>query len=83
MEPTMPNVHLTGLMADYVETQVASGAYANASEVIRAGLRLLMQQDGARAFYELKADLLAAVRQVEEGKVVEFDPVAYEPDAYR
>ena len=78
----MPNVHLTAQMADYVETQVASGAYANTSEVIRAGLRLLMQSDGARAFYELKADLEAAVRQVEAGKVVEFDAVAYEPDAF-
>ena len=78
----MPNVHLTAQMADYVETQVASGAYANISEVIRAGLRLLMQREGARAFYELKADLEAAVRQVEAGKVIDFDPVAYEPDAF-
>ena len=78
----MPNVHLTAQMADYVETQVASGAYANTSEVIRAGLRLLMQRDGARAYYELKADLEAAVRQVEAGKVIDFDPVAYEPDAF-
>lgn len=78
----MPNVHLTAQMADYVETQVASGAYANTSEVIRAGLRLLMQSERARAYYELKADLEAAVRQVEAGKVVDFDPVAYEPDAF-
>jgi antitoxin ParD1/3/4 len=79
----MPNVHLTDQMATYVETQVSSGAYANASEVIRAGLRLLMQQDGARAFWDLKADLEAAVREVEAGKVVEFDAYAYEPDAFR
>ena len=78
----MPNVHLTAQMAEYVETQVASGAYANTSEVIRAGLRLLMQSEAARAFHALKADLEAAVRQVEAGKVVEFDPVAYEPDAF-
>lgn len=73
----MPNVHLTSQMSDYIDTQVASGAYANTSEVIRAGLRLLMQSDGARAFYALKADLEAAVRQVEEGKVVEFDVEAF------
>lgn len=78
----MPNVHLTAQMAEYVETQVASGAYANTSEVIRAGLRLLMQSEGARAYYELKADLEAAVRKVQAGNVVDFDPVAYEPEAF-
>jgi antitoxin ParD1/3/4 len=78
----MPNVHLTSQMADYVETQVASGAYANTSEVIRAGLRLLMQSEGALGYHALKADLELAMRQVDEGKVIEFDPVAYEPDAF-
>lgn len=69
----MPNVHLTEQMAEYVEGQVASGAYANASEVIRAGLRLLMQEDGAREFFRLRAELRAADAQVERGETVEFD----------
>ena len=39
---TLPND-----MADFVEAKVASGEYASASEVIRDGLRLLMERDQA------------------------------------
>jgi|SRR5690625_2899445 len=58
---TLPND-----MADLVEAKVASGEYATASEVIRDGLRLLMERDQAietwlreevaTAYDELKAD---------------------------
>ncbi len=44
-------------MRDYVDGQIRSGAYANLSEVVRAGIRLLMERDGARKFYALKAEL--------------------------
>jgi antitoxin ParD1/3/4 len=37
------NVNLTKHLDDFVEETVASGRYANASEVIRDGLRLLEQ----------------------------------------
>ena len=53
----MPNVQLTDAMQDYAERQVKGGAYANVSEVVRAGMRKLMQDDGATAFYLLKKDL--------------------------
>ena len=76
----MPNVHLTGPMEAYVRGQIDSGAYANLSEVVRAGLRLLMERDGARQFYRLKTDLEEAVREAEAGGFTDFDPVAYEPD---
>ena len=33
----MPNVHLTQPMESYVQRQIRSGAYANLSEVVRAG----------------------------------------------
>lgn len=79
----MPNVHLTRPMQDYVDVQIKSGAYANMSEVVRAGLRLLMEKDGARQFYLLKADLEAALDAAEAGDFAEFDPRAYEPDAFR
>ncbi len=46
---------------------------------MRAGLRLLMERDGARQFYALKGELEAALREVEAGEFEEFDPVAYEP----
>ena len=77
----MPNVHFTKPMESYVHGQIASGAYANVSEVVRAGIRLLMERDGARQFYALKSELEEAVRQAEAGDFSEFDPLAYEPDA--
>ena len=78
----MPNVHLTASMDAYVQGQIRSGSYANVSEVVRAGLRMLMERDGARQFYALKSDLEAAVRDAEAGAFTEFDPGAYEPDAF-
>ena len=75
----MPNVHLTDRMHRYAQGQVDAGAYANLSEVVRAGLRLLMERNDARQFYALKAELEEAVREAEAGGFEEFDPVAYEP----
>ena len=77
----MPNVHLTEQMESYVHGQIKSGAYANLSEVVRAGIRLLMERDGARQFHALKAELEEAVREAEAGGFEEFDALAYEPDA--
>ena len=79
----MPNVHLTKPMQEYAEAQIRSGAYANLSEVVRAGMRNLMERDRARAFYVLKSELEEAIRAAERGDYVEFDPRAYEPDAFR
>ncbi len=78
----MPNVHLTEPMSDYVQNQIRSGAYANLSEVVRAGIRLLMEKEGARQFYNLKADLERAVEDAENGQFTKFDPKKYEPDAF-
>ena len=78
----MPNVHLTASMEAYVQGQIRSGSYANVSEVVRAGIRMLMERDGARQFYALKSDLEAAVREAEAGAFTDFDPGAYEPDAF-
>ena len=75
----MPNVHLTDQMHRYARGQIDAGAYANLSEVVRAGLRLLMERDGARQFYALKGELEAAMREAEAGEFEEFDPLAYEP----
>ena len=79
----MPNVHLTKPMQDYAEEQIRSGAYANLSEIVRAGMRSIMEKDGARAFYALKAELDEAVEAAENGDYEEFDPRAFEPDAFR
>ncbi len=79
----MPNVHLTKQMQEYAEAQIESGAYANLSEVVRSGMRLLMEKDRLRAFLELKAELEEAIAEAEAGDYEEFDPVAFEPDAFR
>ena len=79
----MPNVHLTKPMQDYATAQIELGAYANLSEIVRAGMRTLMEKDRARAFYVLKAELSEAVAAAERGEYVEFDPREFEPDAFR
>ena len=79
----MPNVHLTKPMQEFAEAQIESGAYANLSEIVRAGMRTLMERDGARAFYALKAELNEAADAAERGEYEIFDPRAFEPDAFR
>lgn len=39
------NINLTDHYDDYLDKVLASGRYQNASEVVRAGLRLLERQD--------------------------------------
>lgn len=79
----MPNVHLTDAMKDYVQGQIKSGAYANTNEVVRAGIRLLMEKEGARQFHALRTDLADAVASAEAGGFADFDPRAFEPDAFK
>lgn len=52
----MPNVSLTPQMQQFAEDQVASGAYANVSEVVRAGMRKLIEEDRAK-FEALRVEL--------------------------
>ena len=79
----MPNVHLTKPMQEYAEAQIRSGAYANLSEIVRAGMRTLMEKDRARAYLTLKAELNEAAEAAERGEYEIFDPRAFEPDAFR
>lgn len=73
----MPNVHLTPQMQDFAERLVAQGAYANLSEVVREGMRRLMEERGAAAFHALKAGLDAAADELERGGGKPFDPRAW------
>ena len=79
----MPNVHLTKPMQDYAEAQIKSGAYANLSEIVRAGMRDLMEKDRRRAYLALKAELNEAAEAAERGEYDIFDPREFEPDAFR
>lgn len=43
----MPNVHLTKPMLEFAEAQIEAGLYSNLSEVVREGMRLLMNRQKA------------------------------------
>lgn len=73
----MANVHLTPQMQDFAERLVAQGLYANLSEVVREGMRRLMEERGAAAFLALKAELNASADELERGGGAPFDPRAW------
>ena len=58
-------VSLPAEQAEFIDAQVASGAYASASEVVRAGLRALISQEAAveRWLREEVASTYDAMRQ--------------------
>ncbi len=78
----MPNVHLTPQMQEFAEREIATGAFANLSEVVRAGMRKLVEERGAAAFHALKADLNAAADELARGGGGPFDPRAWQPEAF-
>ena len=43
------NIALTRELEAYIQAHVASGRYSSFSEVVRSGLRLLIERDEARA----------------------------------
>ena len=63
------NVVLSEPQADLVRELVDSGRYQNASEVIRAGLRLL--EDHEAALQEVRAGLLQSLAQAADGKTLD------------
>ena len=68
------NINLTVQMDTFVDTKIKNGEYANASEVIRAGLRAL-EQDDREDLAKLEA-LRAAVLAGEQSGVAEGDVFA-------
>jgi len=65
------NINLTPQLDSFVDAKIESGQYANASEVLRAGLRALEQGD-REGQAKLEA-LRAAVRAGEESGIAEGD----------
>jgi antitoxin ParD1/3/4 len=61
----------------FVKEQVATGRYNNASEVVRAGLRLLENEEELRArrLAELDAALARGLADAEAGRVVPAEQV--------
>ena len=66
------NISLTGELERLVQRKVESGRYRSASEVIRAGLRLLEREDEAR-LTEIRAQVQAGIAQAERGELVDGD----------
>ncbi|SOC24600.1 type II toxin-antitoxin system ParD family antitoxin [Thalassospira xiamenensis] len=71
------NINLTDHYAQYVENALTSGRYKNASEVVRAGLRLLERQESEDA---AKIEALRAAFNVGENAYRSGDTVRLESD---
>ena len=72
------NVNLTDRFDDFIADEIASGRYRNASEVMRAGLRLLQEQSSADTHKLEMLRRLATVGldQLEQGRGIEFSSSA-------
>jgi len=64
------NVSLTVELEKAVQARVDSGMYQTASEVVREGLRLLLERDKARDLRldELRAEVRKGVEQLDRGE---------------
>jgi antitoxin ParD1/3/4 len=62
------SVSLGDHFADFIDTQVHSGRYSSASDVVRAGLRLLEEHEA-----KVKALEAALIAGEESGEPAEFD----------
>lgn len=69
------NVNLTDHFDGFVEKQVASGRFKNASEVMRAGLRLLEQQtnEESEKLTALRAMAAQAFDELDRGQAIQIE----------
>ena len=71
------NISLTPELAKFVEKEVESGLYQTASEVIRAGLRRLKEDQAVRlpqvpkTLEELETQLLQSIDRLDRGEGVD------------
>ena len=71
---TTRNISLTDPLDRFIAERVDSGDYQNASEVVRAGLRLLKRQseEDDRKLERLRALIQEGVNDLEAGRYVEL-----------
>ena len=67
------NISLTGELEQLVQRKVESGRYRSASDVVRAGLRLLEREDERTKVLltEVRAQVQAGIEQAERGELVD------------
>lgn len=72
------NVSLTPQQEARIRDRINSGEYVSASEVVRAALRLLDQQEELRKMKldELRREVMLGVAQAEAGEVEALDAAA-------
>ncbi len=68
------NIDLTDHLDKFVEVQVKSGLYGNASEVVREGLRLLEQheREEAAGLEWLRGAVNQGIAEIERGEGIAF-----------
>lgn len=71
------NISLTPELESYITTKVGSGLYSSQSEVVREGLRLLMQRDRMRAarLEDLRSEIAEGLEQARQGELIPGDEV--------
>jgi antitoxin ParD1/3/4 len=80
-EASIMNISLTPELAKFVENEVESGLYQTASEVVRAGLRRLKEDQAARlppvpkTLEELETQLLQSIDRLDRGEGVDGEEV--------
>lgn len=79
------NVSLTTRLEKLVSQKVTSGLYHSASEVIRAGLRLLEEQDEIRQrrLKELRHEIALGLEEAQKGKSKPLDMGAIKAEVRR
>jgi antitoxin ParD1/3/4 len=75
------NISLTPELAKFVQKEVQSGLYQTASEVVRAGLRRLKDDQSAlmpqtpKTLEELETQLLQSINRLDRGEGVDGEEV--------
>jgi antitoxin ParD1/3/4 len=67
------NISITKNLEEFVQEQVKTGLYSSASEVVRAGLRLLREREA-----DVNKNIAISLKQFENGEYVEINDKFWE-----